>query len=82
MQQSFEQYFINEQSDFYNYLIDNNAFKSPKTYRDYITRLRYVSQLYRLDSGITSERKKLSITSASVEVFVSLGNGIGRVTLW
>ncbi len=55
MQQSFEQYFINEQSDFYNYLIDTNAFKSPKTYRDYITRLRYVSQLYRLDSSITSE---------------------------
>ncbi len=55
MQQSLEQYFINEQSDFYNYLIDINAFKRPKTYRDYITRLRYVSQLYRLDSGITSE---------------------------
>lgn len=55
MQQSLEQYFINEQSDFYNYLIDVNAFKSSKTYRDYITRLRYVSQLYRLDSGITSE---------------------------
>ena len=55
MHQSLEQYFINEQSDFYNYLIDNNAFKSPKTYRDYITRLRYVSQLYHLDSGITSE---------------------------
>lgn len=34
MQQSLEQYFINEQSDFYNYLIDNNAFKSPKTYRE------------------------------------------------
>ena len=47
MQQSLEQYFINEQSDFYNYLIDVNAFKSSKTYRDYITRLRYVSQLYR-----------------------------------
>lgn len=34
MQQSLEQYFINEQSDFYNYLIDNNAFKSLKTYRE------------------------------------------------
>ena len=34
MQQSLEQYSINEQSDFYNYLIDINAFKRPKTYRD------------------------------------------------
>lgn len=52
---SFEQYFINEQSDFHNYLIDNNAFKSKQTYRDYITRLRYVSRLYRLDNTITEE---------------------------
>ena len=50
-----EKYFINEQSDFYNYLIDNKAFKSQKTYRDYITRLRYVSQMYRLDNTVTDE---------------------------
>lgn len=52
---SLEQYFINEQSDFYNYLIDNKAFKSKQTYRDYITRLRYVSRLYRLDATINEE---------------------------
>ena len=50
-----EQYFINEQTDFYQYLIDNNAFKSRQTYKDYITRLRYASQLYRLDKTITKE---------------------------
>ena len=51
-----EQYFIDEQADFYQYLVDNNAFKSHQTYRDYITRLRYVSQFYRLDKSITKER--------------------------
>ncbi len=50
-----EQYFINEQSDFYNYLIDKNEFKNKQTYRDYITRLRYVSRFYRLDNTITEE---------------------------
>ncbi len=54
MPQSLEQYFINEQSDFYKYLIDNNTFKNKQTYRDYITRLRYVSRLYRLDGTITN----------------------------
>ncbi len=61
MQQSLEQYFINEQSDFYNYLIDNNAFKNKKTYRDYITRLRYVSRFYRIDGTITEEDVKYII---------------------
>lgn len=50
-----EQHFINEQSDFYNYLIDISAFKNKQTYRDYLTRLRYVSQFYRLDGNITSD---------------------------
>ena len=52
---TYEQYFINEQSDFYNYLIDNQAFKARKTYRDYISRLRYVSRLYKLDKTITKD---------------------------
>ena len=51
-----EQYFVNEQADFYQYLVDNNAFKNNQTYRDYITRLRYVSQFYRLDRNITKDR--------------------------
>lgn len=51
-----EQYFIDEQVDFYQYLVDNNAFKSHQTYRDYITRLRYASQFYKLDKTITKER--------------------------
>lgn len=51
-----EQFFIDEQADFYQYLIDNNAFKNHQTYHDYITRLRYVSQFYKLDKTITKEQ--------------------------
>lgn len=50
------QYFINEQSDFYHYLIETNAFKSRQTYRDYITRLKYVSRFFRLDKTLTKEQ--------------------------
>jgi predicted restriction endonuclease len=53
--QSLEQYFINEQSDFYNYLQDIHAFKNKQTYRDYVTRLRYASRFYRLDNTVTKE---------------------------
>ena len=53
--ESLEQIFINEQSDFFNYLKENQAFKSEKTYRDYITRLSYVSHFYRLDGSITED---------------------------
>lgn len=55
MEQSFEQYFINEQSDFYNYMIDQNMFKNRKTYRDYIIRLKYVSKFFRLDKSLNQE---------------------------
>ena len=51
-----EQFFIDEQAVFYQYLIDNNAFKNHQTYHDYITRLRYVSQFYKLDKTITKEQ--------------------------
>lgn len=50
-----EQYFIEEQTDFFNYLIEQKAFKSKQTYRDYITRLRYVAKFYKLDKSITKE---------------------------
>lgn len=51
-----EQYFLDEQSDFYQYLVDNKAFKNHQTYRDYITRLRYASQFYKLDKTISKEQ--------------------------
>ena len=51
--ESLEQIFINEQSDFFNYLKETQAFKSEKTYRDYITRLSYVSHFFRLDGSLT-----------------------------
>lgn len=51
-----EQYFINEQSDFFNYMLDRQLFKNKQTYHDYITRLRYVSHLFRLDKSLTEER--------------------------
>lgn len=53
--QSLEQYFINEQSDFFNYMMDNRLFKSRKTCHDYLSRLRYVSVMYKLDTSITGE---------------------------
>ncbi|MBR1521427.1 MAG: HNH endonuclease [Bacteroidaceae bacterium] len=51
-----EQYFINEQSDFFNYMVDKQLFKSRQTYHDYLTRLRYVSRLFRLDKSLTREK--------------------------
>lgn len=51
--ESLEQIFINEQSDFFNYLKENQVFKREKTYRDYITRLSYVSHFFRLDGSFT-----------------------------
>ena len=44
---SFEKDFINEQTDFFNYMVDNNLFKNRQTYHDYITRLRYISHFYK-----------------------------------
>lgn len=49
----FEQFFINEQSDFFCYMVDKKMFRSKKTYHDYISRLRYVSQFYKLDKSLT-----------------------------
>jgi len=53
---SFEQNFINEQPDFFNYLVDHKLFDNPQTYRDYVSRLRYVSHFYKLDETLNSER--------------------------
>lgn len=50
-----EHFFIDEQSDFFNYLVDQRAFKNKQTYRDYITRLRYVAKFYKLDKSITKD---------------------------
>lgn len=36
-------------------MIDRGMFESKKTYHDYISRLRYVSEFYRLDKTITKE---------------------------
>lgn len=56
-----EQYFINEQADFYAYMIDKSLFKTRKTYQDYISRLRYVSHYYRLDKTLTRDDISLII---------------------
>ena len=56
MEQLSEQNFINEIPDFYNFMIDSKFFKSTQTYRDYITRLKYVSRLFKLDKSLTQER--------------------------
>jgi predicted restriction endonuclease len=50
-----EQFFIDEQTDFFNYLVEQKAFEKKQTYRDYITRLRYVSKFYKLDKSITKD---------------------------
>ena len=56
MELPIEQYFINEQSDFFNYMMDRQLFKTRKTYGDYMSRLKYVSRLYKLDRSLTKER--------------------------
>jgi len=56
MNLSTEQYYINEQSDFFNYMVDMRLFKNKKTYYDYMTRLKYVSRMFRLDKSLTKEK--------------------------
>lgn len=56
IEQSPEQAFINEQSDFFSYMIDKQLFKNKKTYHDYMTRLKYVSRMFRLDKSLTREK--------------------------
>lgn len=50
------QYFINEESDFFNYMIDNKLFKNPQTYKDYVDRVRYVSNFFKLDKSFDEEQ--------------------------
>lgn len=47
--------FLALQPDFFHYMV-NFGEMSPKAARDYITRLRFLSAFYRLDSCITLER--------------------------
>lgn len=56
MDASNELSFINEQSDFYCYMVDMKLFKSKQTYHDYITRLRYVSKYFKLDDSLTEDK--------------------------
>lgn len=56
MDLSTEQYYINEQPDFFNYMVDKHLFKNKKTYHDYMTRLKYVSRMFRLDKSLTKEK--------------------------
>lgn len=42
------------QSDFYHYMVNWGGIK-PKTSRDYVARLRFLSEFYLLDSSITEE---------------------------
>lgn len=48
-------HFLDLQSDFYHYMITIGALQ-PKTSRDYLTRLRFLAEKYRLDESITVER--------------------------
>lgn len=49
------QYYINEQSDFFSFMIEKKLFSNPKTYHDYLARVRYVSQFYKLDKDLTQK---------------------------
>lgn len=42
------------QSDFYRYMVNFGGIR-PKTSRDYIARLRFLSESYLLDSSVTEE---------------------------
>jgi len=53
--ENLEQYFANEQADFFAYMIDHQLFKSRQTYRDYVSRLRYVARFFRLDKSLTKK---------------------------
>lgn len=47
-------YFIDLQSDFYHYMVDFGNI-APKTASDYITRLKFLSENYRIDYNLTIE---------------------------
>ena len=78
-----EQFFIDEQTDFFNYLVEQKAFKNKQTYRDYITRLRYDAKYYKLDKSITKEHiayivDDLKKTMSDRDAYNSL-KGIGDI---
>ncbi|MCQ2295710.1 MAG: HNH endonuclease [Bacteroidales bacterium] len=50
---NYSQSFLDEQSDFFQYMKDQQLFKSNKTYHDYLSRLRFVAQYYNLDKSLT-----------------------------
>jgi len=54
MSSNFNKYFIDLQSDFYHYMITYGSL-TPKTARDYITRLRFLAESYILDMDISAE---------------------------
>lgn len=49
-----EKHFLNIQSDFYHYMVTEGGL-APKTSRDYISRLKFLSETYRIDN--TSNEK-------------------------
>ena len=51
---SLKEQFESLQSDFYHYMVNWGGI-SPKTSRDYVARLRFLSEFYLLDSSITEE---------------------------
>lgn len=51
-------YFANEETEFFQFMIDQGFFKNKKTYKDYIDRVRYVSSFFRIDRTFDDEKLK------------------------
>lgn len=56
--QQFEQYFAEEESDFFQFMIDQDFFENPKTYKDYVDRIRYVSHFFIIDRSFDKDKLK------------------------
>lgn len=53
-----EKYFADEEPEFFQFMIDQGFFENPKTYKDYLSRIRYVSSFFRIDKTLDKNKLK------------------------
>lgn len=61
-----KQIFISQESDFYHYMVEYGGI-ALKTCKDYVTRLRFLSEFYLLDSSLNETKIKEIISREEVE---------------
>lgn len=65
MENDISKYFCEMQSEFYHYMIVFGGLQ-PKTSHDYISRLKFLSHIYRLDSSLTKDEIRLILAKEDI----------------